>query len=81
MNYVTAKKTEKEIMYLIGKRIKKAREKQELTQDKLSKITGVGKSTITNIESGLHVPSIMTILRLIKAKGFTLEILLGDLWA
>lgn len=51
----------------IGKRIRKARKKQNLTQEQLAEMIGVKPAHISNIESGKKPFSFKTFARLYKA--------------
>lgn len=39
---------------IIGKRIRKLRRQKNITQDKISELTGISRSSLSNIESGKH---------------------------
>lgn len=57
-----------EIDYVaIGKRIRKARKKQHLTQEKLAEMIGVKSAHISNIESGKKPFSFKTFVRIYTA--------------
>lgn len=51
----------------IGKRIQKARKKQQLTQEQLAEMIGVKSAHISNIESGKKPFSFKTFVRLYTA--------------
>ena len=53
-------------MYL---NLKKCRGERKLTIRKLSALSGVGKTTIVEIENGTHSPSIETYVKLCVAMG------------
>jgi transcriptional regulator with XRE-family HTH domain len=63
----------------IGKRIKKFREKRSMSITQLSKISGISKSYISNLENGEHAsrPSGNTLYRIAKALDVTMSELLG----
>ncbi len=54
--------------WLMGKAIKEARKKRNLTQEQLGKMIGVGKSRVSLMESG-HNLTLASLLRIFKALG------------
>ncbi len=60
------------------RKIKEQRQKLGLSQDELSKRTGIPRTTISAIESGRAVPSVDYALRLAKALNCTVEELFGQ---
>ena len=62
---------------LIGRNIKKYREKIGISQDKLSKLAGITLHTITKIESGVTPdPRIETVKKIADALGVSVDDLL-----
>lgn len=53
--------------------IKECREKLGLSQEQLSMKSGVSRSTISEIETGTHSPTIEVALRLAQALGASVE--------
>ena len=62
----------------IGKRIKIARIKTDLTQEKLSEMVGVSPTHMSNVETGTTRVSLTTIVRIANALGITSDDLLCD---
>ena len=62
----------------IGKRIKIARIKTDLTQEKLSEMVGVSSTHMSNVETGTTRVSLTTIVRIANALGITSDDLLCD---
>lgn len=62
----------------IGKNIKKFRNENKLTQEKLGKIIGVKSITIRKYESDERQPDIKTLNNIAAALGVTINDLLGD---
>jgi len=54
-------------MDVLGKMIKAAREKRNLTQEQLGELVGVKKSQISKLESSANSATIDTVLRVFKA--------------
>ena len=54
-------------MDVLGKMIKAARQKRNLTQDQLGELVGVKKSQISKLESSANSATIDTVLRVFKA--------------
>ncbi len=64
-------------MSLIAKNIKKHRERLDISQDKLSKLSDITLYTITKIESGATPdPRIETLRKIADAMGVTVDDLL-----
>ncbi len=62
---------------LIGSKIKKLRQKNNLTQEKLAIKAGVPYTTLTKIESGvIKKPAVQTVAKIAKALGVTIDNLL-----
>ena len=57
--------------------LKKLRENRELTQYKLSKISGIPQRSIFRIEKGLQNPGADIVIKLCDALGCTADELLG----
>ncbi len=53
----------------IGPRIRAARNRQRLTQEKLGQIVGVGTTHISHIETGSTMPSMETFVKILNALG------------
>ena len=62
----------------IGKRIKIARIKADLTQEKLSEMVGVSPTHMSNVETGTTRVSLTTIVGIANALGITSDELLCD---
>ena len=56
--------------YFVGEAIKKARLKQNLTQEELGEKVGVKKSQISKLESGKCIITLPTMSKVFKALGF-----------
>jgi transcriptional regulator with XRE-family HTH domain len=54
---------------VFGRRLRELRQKYGVTQQQLSVSTGLTEGYISNMERGLKVPSLTTILRLAVALG------------
>lgn len=66
--------------YFLGEAIKKARLKQNLTQEQLGEKVGVKKAQISKLESGKCVITLPTMSRIFKALGYataTLDLGIG----
>lgn len=55
------------LAWSIGKKIQAAREKKNLTQEDLAKLTGIARANIARLETGRHAPQITTIQRIARA--------------
>ena len=53
----------------IGARIRKARQDQDITQEQLAEMVGVGTAHISHIETGSGTPGFSTILNIINTLG------------
>lgn len=54
---------------VFGRRLREVRQKYGFTQEQLSVATGLTEGYISNMERGLKVPSLTTILRIAHAMG------------
>ena len=58
----------------IGKKIKKLRQRNGLTQEKLAIEAGIPYTTLTKIESGvIKKPAVQTVVKIAKALGIRVE--------
>lgn len=62
----------------IGKRIKIARIRKEITQDQIANITGLSNPHISNIETGSTKVSLPTLIKIANALGVSVDELLCD---
>ena len=68
-----------QINYLdIGARIRAGRTKQNLSQEKLAELVGVGTTHISHIETGNTVPSVKTFIGIINALELSCDELLRN---
>lgn len=63
---------------VIGSRLTKLRKARKLTQDEVSKNTGINRSTYSNYESGNREPDIDTIKMLAKYFDVSVNYILGE---
>lgn len=59
------------ILAALGKNVRSAREKKELTQEKLAEFAGLDPTYISGIERGLRNPGIKNVAKIAKALGIT----------
>ncbi|MBE3586625.1 MAG: helix-turn-helix transcriptional regulator [Thermoanaerobacter sp.] len=62
---------------MLGHNLKKIRQDKGLSQLKLSKLSGVAQSSISEIESGKSNPNISTLRKLASVLEISLDELLG----
>ena len=62
----------------MNEKLRDRREYPGLTQRKLARMAGVGKTTITEVEGGDRLPNVVTALRIAKALKTTVESLWED---
>ncbi|WP_079677813.1 helix-turn-helix domain-containing protein [Planktothrix sp. PCC 11201] len=55
------------LKFLFGRRLKKLRKSQKLTQESLAELTGLSVEFISYIERGIHAPSFDTLEKLSEA--------------
>ena len=72
------KLTQKDIIsieeYELISEIIKTRLEKNITQNKLSKLTGISQPNIARFEKNIHSASLSTILRILNALGYKLKI-------
>jgi transcriptional regulator with XRE-family HTH domain len=63
---------------LVGRNVKRVREKTGLTQEKLAEISGFSQQYISGLEQGRRNPTIVTLYELSQALGVThIELMRG----
>jgi len=65
-----------ELKNLLSERLKNARQKRGLTQEKLSKLTGINQKVISKYEQGVIIPGADNLQKLIIALEITADYLL-----
>ena len=64
---------------MLGKNIKRIRQRRNLTQDKLARLADIPYTTITKIETGvIKQPSVLAVAKIAKALGVSLDELVED---
>jgi len=64
-------------MKVFAQRLKELREEKELSQSKISKIVGVGQTSISELEMGNRIPNADTLIKLADFFGCTIDYLVG----
>jgi transcriptional regulator with XRE-family HTH domain len=59
------------VLISLGRNLRQARERKELTQEKLAEIAEIDPTYVSGIERGLRNPGIKNVARLAKALGIT----------
>ncbi|MCX5785536.1 MAG: helix-turn-helix transcriptional regulator [Elusimicrobia bacterium] len=55
------------LAWSIGQKIRTARERKNLTQEDLAKLTGIARANIARFETGRHAPKIATVQRVARS--------------
>ena len=71
-------KTDKEMRYIVRKKLIECRTERELTQTDVGKIVGKSKTAIASWEQGLSMPDIITLYKLVNYYGVTLDYMYGE---
>ncbi len=74
INYIDSSYTSKELNEIFIKEFIKFRKENNLTQDLFSKYSNVSREKIARIESGMHSPSIKSLLDILGPIGYTIKI-------
>jgi transcriptional regulator with XRE-family HTH domain len=61
------------LLSALGKNVRSAREKNELTQEKLAEIAELDPTYVSGIERGLRNPGIKNVAKIAKALGITIS--------
>ena len=64
-----------------AERLRRLRRNADLSQQKLSDLSGVGRVTIARIESAAQSPKLDTIQKLASAMGYSVQALMMDDWS
>lgn len=67
-----------EILIKIGRKLKKARKEQNLTQEKLSKMAGISRSYYGKIERGEVETTVYPIIKIVKVLKISARYLMSD---
>lgn len=65
-------------MSIIGERLKKAREKKELSQVQVMELTGINNKTLSGYENNVSTPDPDTFKLLANLYGVTIDYLMGN---
>jgi len=64
---------------MLGKNIKRVRQKKNLTQDKLARLADIPYTTITKIETAvIKRPSVQVVVKIARVLGVTVEDLIKE---
>lgn len=74
INYIEASYNAKELNEIFVKDFIRFRKENNLTQELFSKYSGVSREKIARIESGMHSPTIKSLLEIIGPIGYTIKI-------
>lgn len=78
LNNAIIKMKDNQGYFMLGKNIKKIRQKRKLTQDKLARLADVSYTSLTKIETGvIKRPSVQVVAKIAKALNVTIEELLS----
>jgi len=78
LNYIEASYNAKELNEIFIKDFIRFRKENNLTQELFSKYSNVSREKIARIESGMHSPSIKSLLEIIGPIGYTIKIVKVD---
>lgn len=67
-----------ELFIKIGKKLKKARKEQNLTQEKLSKMAGISQTHYGRIERGEVETTLGTIIKIVSSLKITMSYIMSD---
>lgn len=73
-NYIEASYDANDLQKIFIKEFAKFRRENNLTQDLFSKYSGVNREKIARIESGMHSPSLLSLLQILGPIGYTIKI-------
>ena len=68
----------KEFMKLLGNRLRKLREKKNLTQSEVAKMNGISLRSYSKYECGRALVGVKTLFKLARFYGVTVSFLLAD---
>ncbi len=68
----------KEFMKLLGSRLRKLREKKNLTQSEVAKMNGISLRSYSKYECGRALVGVKTLFKLARFYGVTVSFLLAD---
>jgi len=74
INYIETSYNPKELNEIFIKEFIRFRKENNLTQDLFSKYSKVSREKIARIESGMHSPSLLSILEILGPIGYTIKI-------
>ena len=64
-------------MAKLGKRIREVRQRKGLSQSELSRLSGIPRSLITNVEAGRRTLSLLNARAVARALGVSVDYLIG----
>ncbi len=73
-NYIECSYTASELNEIFIKEFIQFRKENNLTQDLFSKYSGVSRTKIARIETGISSPSIISLLKILGPIGYTIKI-------
>lgn len=67
ISILTEEDPKRVLAWAIAQRVREARERQDLRQEDVAKMTGIARPNIVRIEQGRHVPSLATLRKIADA--------------
>lgn len=74
INYIEASYNPQELNEIFIKEFVRFRKENNLTQDLFSKYSKVSREKIARIESGIHSPTVLSLLQILGPIGYTIKI-------
>ncbi len=65
-------------MFNIGEKIKRCRKRKNMSQQEFAEFLGISQNYLSEIENGVHIPSLKKISQLAEKMNTTVAKLLGD---
>ena len=79
LNNAIIKMIDNQGYFMLGKNIKKIRQKRKLTQDKLARLADVPYTSLTKIETAvIKRPSVQVVAKIAKALNITIDELVRE---
>lgn len=73
-NYIKQEKTNEELLNDFLCELKRVRRENNLTQELMSYYVGISRTKIARIESGMHSPSLKSLIEILGPLGYTIKI-------
>jgi XRE family transcriptional regulator, fatty acid utilization regulator len=74
----TDRESEVNAMFNVGEKLKKYRQRKSMSQQEFAKLLGISQNYLSEIESGIHTPSLKMLINISQKMNTTIQKLISE---